>query len=494
MPASVEPANLDGHIDPYASTFLFNSWVTDFAVFLNEQKQFVPMLASKWEFTPDGTQWAFTLRKDVKFHDDTSFGPDAFKFNIDRIMDPNTKSALRASSLGSEVFKGTTQIDDSSVRLNYDKPWVTVLTALAGTPMWSPDAVKKFGSDFPNKLTGTGAFKLTEWVKGSSLKFEKNPNYKGGAPNQDHDGPAYLDTITVKFVGEADVLGQVLKSGEVNMIMQLPAQAVKTYQNSPDFQIVTGYQGGSGNQYVMNTSHPPLDDLKVRQALRYAYDPEQLNQTLYDGLYLTMAGPLSKYTKCYWNGAEQAYSFDPKKANSLLDEAGWTKGANGIRQKGGKTLTLNAVTLGNQEIVEYLGTQFRNVGVELKIEVVPGPVQLQRAIDGDFDLMFQHLSGVDPNMMYLIWYSKNLKPGGWAWSRFQNDQLDDLLLKTTSTADPDQRCNLMVEAQKIVTANIPALPTVGVPVIFALAKKVQNFKPGAEVRSYFFMNNIYVEK
>jgi peptide/nickel transport system substrate-binding protein len=207
-----------------------------------------------------------------------------------------------------------------------------------------------------------------------------------------------------------------------------------------------------------------------------------------------MYGPLSRYTRCYWDGAETAYAYDPDKAKALLDEAGWVEGSDGIREKDGQKLSLVGVVISSQELLEYLGPKLQAVGVDLKIELVPGPVQLERAIAGDFDLMFEHLSSVEPDVLYLVWYSENLKPGGWAWSRFKNDRVDELLDQTKQEADPDKRCELFVEVQQIVTENVPALPTVSNAVIYAMSSNVKGFQVGGAVRSYFYINNMYIEE
>lgn len=490
-----EPANLDSQVDPYASAYMIDSFVTDSPVLLTTEQEYAPMLATSWEVTPDATEWTFVFKEDVMFQDGMPFNAEAFKANIDRIMDPDTQSALRASSLGSGgAFNSVEVIDEYSAKMIYNDPWVTVIPSISSTPIWSPDAFEQYGDDFTDHLTGCGAFKLVEWTRGSEITFEKWPEYQGGAPNQDHDGPAYLDTITIKLVGEQAILGEVLQTGEVDMVYQLPFQSIPTYEDNSDYLVVPTYQGGTGNMFNFNLEHPPLDDVRVREAIRRSYDPQDLNDTLYDGLYLTMYGPLSRFTRCYWDGAEEFYEYDPELSKSLLDEAGWVEGSDGIREKDGEKLSLVGVVISSQELLEYLEPKFREIGVELQIELVPGPVQLERAVGGDFDLMFEHLSSVEPDVLDLVWNSANLKPGGWAWSRFSNERVDELLNETKQVADPDERCELFVEVQQIVTENVPALPTVSTAVVYAMSSNVKGFQVGGAVRSYFYVNNMYIEE
>ena len=150
--------------------------------------------------------------------------------------------------------------------------------------------------------------------------------------------------------------------------------------------------------------------------------------------------------------------------------------------------------LHHQEIGEYLATQFRTVGVDLKVVRVPGPVQLPRAQSGDFDLIYERQRTFEPDgSLFALWYSKNDKPGGWAWSRFKNDRLDAILLQTQSAASQEQRQKLWTEAQQMITNFALALPTVDDAVYYAMQKTVTGFKMGA-IGNWFFVNDISISK
>ncbi|HXX39254.1 MAG TPA: ABC transporter substrate-binding protein [bacterium] len=490
-----EPANMDSQVDPYDSTKLLNAWVGDPLIQLDASGKYIPMLARGWTVSADGKVWTLTLRTGLKFQDGTPFNASAVKFNIDRVMNPDTHSAELANFLGANYFERVDVINASTVKIYYKAPVPILLWGLSVAPMWSPAAVKQYGANYPQHLVGIGAFKLTEWVRGDHLKYVKDPNYTSGPPWQRHTGPAYLDAMVVRFVGDPGVLGQVLKSGEVNLVVGLPSQSLSDYQHNSAFQVIPGYQPGTGMQFVMNTSRPALHDIRVRQALRYAYDPNRINTTLYGGNYVTVAGPLTKYSRFYWPGAEHAYPYNPTKAKALLDEAGWkVNPATGIREKDGQPLTFTIVMLHHQEIGEYLAAQFRNVGVDLKVVRVPGPVQLQRAQSGDFDFIYERQRTFEPDgSLFAIWYSKNNQPGGWAWSRFQNDRLDAVLLATQHAASQDQRQKLWMQVQQMLTSYALALPTVDDAVYYAMQSSVKGFRLGA-IGDWFFVNDIYIQK
>jgi peptide/nickel transport system substrate-binding protein len=354
--------------------------------------------------------------------------------------------------------------------------------------------VKQFGPSFPQHLVGEGAFRLAEWVRGDHVRFVRNPAYHGTRPWQEHEGAAYLDSITVRFVGDQGVLGQILKTGEANLVAGLPAQAVATYAGSPAYQLLAGYQSGNGMMFSLNTARPALNDVRVRRALRYAYDQDRMNQTLYGGSYVTVKGPLTKYTLYYWKGADNAYRLDPARARTILDEAGWKENSRtGVREKDGRPLALTMVMLHHKEIGEYLAAQLRAIGADLRVEVVPGPVQLQRAQSGDFDLIYERLRSYEPDLLFDEFYSKNYRPGGWAWTRYQNAALDKALLDSQSTTDPARRQALFTEAQKIVTDEALYLPTLDDPQYYAMTRKVHGFRLGA-TGSWYFLNDVSVDK
>ena len=189
---SAEPANMDAHVDPYAITWLMNSFVADPLVFLSAEGEYKPMIATGWSVSPNGLIWTLRLRKDVKFQDGTTLDAEAVKFNIDRVMNPETRSALMANYLGVRNFQKTEVINESTVKIHYTAPVPTVLWGLSILPIWSPTAVKKFGRDYHQNLVGTGAFRMAEWVKGSHIRFVRVPTYQGGMPAQEHAGVADL--------------------------------------------------------------------------------------------------------------------------------------------------------------------------------------------------------------------------------------------------------------------------------------------------------------
>lgn len=498
VPANLEPASFDGHIDPFQSTWLYDSFISDPLLILAPNGEYQPALAERWELSEDGKSWTFYLRDDVYFQDGTPFNAEAVKYNFERVKDPALGSAQLSDDLG--PIKSVEVVDEFTVRLNYDAPWATLLDGLRRMPIWSPTAADKYDkNEFDKHLVGTGPFLFTEWVANDHVTFTRWEDYGGWNPIQNHEGPVYLNSVTIRFIGEEAVLGGVVANGNAHIAQELPAAYVVDYQDTQDATLMTGYQAGTGLQWVMNTTSPPLDQLKVRQALLYATDQDEINEILYDGLYLTQKGPLNSVHPCYWDGVETMYPFDLEKAASLLEEAGWRdENGDGIREahgvpgvENGDPLIIRFSALHHEEIGEALQLTYKEIGIDLKVEVIPGPVQLDRVNQRDFELMYERQRSPDPRILDQIWNSKYDQPGGWAWSGLKIAEVDQLLEEIAASSDIEYRCELAKDVQRIVMENAGMLPTLSQPVYYAVDNSVKDFLLGAE-GNWFFLNNAYI--
>ena len=498
--ANQEPASLDGHIDPYQSAWLFNSFVADPLVVLDPNGKYLPALATSWEASPDGRAWTFRLRDGVKFQDGTPFDAAAVKYNFERILDPKTASVQLKSDIG--PMKLVEVVDPLTVRVTYDTPWVTLLDALRRTPIWSPTAAEKHGlANFQRHLVGTGPFTLADWVKNDRIVLKRWPDYGGWNPMSAHKGPAKLEQVTLRFIGENAVLTNIVKQGTAQVGFNLPVQAIEEYKNDKNYRFISLPQSGTGLQLVMNVREKPLSDVRVRQALLHARDSKAINQLLYDGFYGLSDGPLDNVHPCFWPGSSEMYKPSLDQARKLLDEAGWravagkpireAQGIEGVPN--GTPLRIRYNTIHHKEIGEALQAQVRRAGIDLQVELVPGPVQIDRVRRRDFDLMFLRQRSPDPLILDQVWNSRWDQPGGWAWTGYKNDELDRILNTLRSEPSFEKRCDAAKQAQKIVMENALMLPTLSEPVFVALSHKVKDFQMGAE-GNWFFLHSTSLER
>ena len=380
---------------------------------------------------------------------------------------------------------------------HYDVPWVTVLDAFRRIPIWSPTAAEQWGiEEFDRHLVGAGPFTLEEWVPNDHVTLRRWDGYGGWNSISTSAGPANLDRVTVRFIGEAAVLRNVVSTRNAHIAMNLPTQYIDDYRNREGFRLMTGFQAGTGLSMVMNVRRPPFDNLELRQALLYGTDQSAINDLLYDGHYLISDGPLNAVHPCYWPGNAQYYPHDLARAGRLLEQVGYAHlDGDGIREAhavegvvDGTPLSLRWTVLDREEIGEAVQLQWRALGIDLVLDKVPGPVQLGRVNARDFDLIYERQRSPDPNVLDMIWNSANDVGGGWAWTGFVDEHLDQVVRQLRMVPEREARCELAHEAQRIIMDNALVLPTLSEPIFYAVSDDVQDFELMSEGQ-FFYLHN-----
>ena len=161
--------------------------------------------------------------------------------------------------------------------------------------------------------------------------------------------------------------------------------------------------------------------------------------------------------------------------------------------KDGEELQIRFNVLHHKEIGEAAQIQLKEVGIDLKVEVVPGPVQIDRVDKRDFELMYERQRTPDPRVLDQVWNSKYYDvEGGWAWTGLKDPELDKILDQIATLGDMEKRCELAKEAQRIIMEHAAVLPTLSQPVFYAINGDVKGFKMGAE-GNWFFPHDMYIE-
>ena len=493
-----EPASLDAHVEPYHGALVIDLLITHPLLILGPDGAYHPGLATSWTSSDTADSWTFTLRDDVTFQDGTPFDAEAVKYNIERILAPETQSGEMAAYIG--PVERIEVVDPFTVTLHYRVPWVTALDAFRRVPIWSPTAAEQWGvQEFDRHLVGAGPFTLAEWVPNDHVTLERWEGYGGWSSLSETPGPVRLDGVTIQFIGEEAVLGNVVRAGAAHIAMYLPTAYIPDYEDVEGFELIRGYQAGTGLGMVMNTRRAPLDNVTVRQALMHGTDQTAANDLLYDGNYLVSDGPLNTAHPCYWDGNAGYYPHDPETATSLLAQVGYTdQDGDGIREAhgvpgvpDGTPLALRWTVIHSEEIGEAVQLQWRALGIDLVIEKVPGPVQLERVNTRDFDLIFQRQRSPDPMLLDMSWNSANDVVGGWAWSGFVDGGLDDVVSQLRVLPDAQARCELAFEAQRLIMDEALMLPTLSEPIFYALSDRVEGFQIMSEGH-FFTLTNTHL--
>ena len=470
-----EPVTLDPHVTGQANARRMLHNIVDTLVYGDGDGNLHPWLAESWEISDDGLEYTFYLRQGVTFHDGEPFNAAAVQFMWDRIMDPATASASAIAEMG--PFVRSEIIDDYTIRAHLSRPsalWLRSMSSAAVAPV-SPAAVEALGDRFGRAPVGTGPFMIVEWADNQSLTVVRNPDYDWAPEVFGHSGPAYLEEIEFIFIPEAQVRLGTVETGETDIIEEVPPRFVAMIDASPDFNLISTPYSGSPLHYMVNTQEFPTDDVNVRRAIMHAVDTEAITTSMYAGVVSPGNGPMSANTLGSVPGIfRDHYAHDPESAAALLDEAGWTLGADGVRVKDGSRLQIVVNVLTDvpeyAELGQVLQAQLGEVGMEVVLKPLARSPWAASNNEGDYNMVGMGLWRNDPHMLSLLW-----RTGGstFTWSHYSNPEFDAIVDEASQLTDIEERLALYAEAQEILVRDAVALPIYDQMNIMAANQSVQ---------------------
>ncbi len=446
-----DPGALDNNLDRGAVTRTLLHMVYDRIVERDiaakaDFPPFGPGLATSWEVSPDAKVYTFKLRPGVKFHDGTPCDAEAIKFNIERNWNPNHpqyhKAGAGANALGYKDLDKVEVVDASTVRVTHKSPFADFLNVLAfGTySIGSPTQIQKMGNDeFGNQPIGTGPFKFVERERGVKLVFERNAEYWGGAPA--------LDRFIIRPLPEAVARLTALETGEVDWVNNVHPDSIEKVRGNPNLVIELAQLPNTWG-YIPNHRAEPTKNVKVRQALNWAVNREALCKDVMRGLAVPSTSPYAPTGTAGHNPNIKGYGYDPAKAKALLAEAGY---ANGLDLR----FQIPQGAVGSPFAVqmnEYLQQNFKDVGINVKIEALEAQVMQQNLSKGLQDDVHAYSVGfsVDEMVNLQRHYRSDLVPPngntnpGW----IESPELDALLKKALETPNEEERKKIYFDVQQ----------------------------------------------
>ncbi len=438
--------------------------------------QFHPGLATSYTVSADATTYTFKLRTDVTFHDGTKFDATAVKATYDHVVDPATKSKSGLGALG--PYKETKIIDPATVQIVFSAPNAGFLhqQAAGNFGIISPTALAKYGATgFGNHPVGTGPFIFSEYVSGDHLTLKNNPDYKWG-PAALGSGPAKLSELTFRIVPDDSGRYNALQAGQLQIAMNLPANDISAASKAGKFTQLTVPSIGTPSGMPINVSKFPTDDIKVRQAIMYAVDQEKLTKDVLFGVDVPAHSVLTPITPGYSKPSSTLYSYNPDKANALLDSAGWVKGSDGVRTKDGKKLSLEILlfTGGGFELpTQFVVSELSKVGFTSNTTVQPFATAQGSFNAGTHNLGAFGYYGADPYLLN-IWVNSDAIKAGFNWSHYANPAVDAMIAKANATAADAARNSLYEKVGSTLMQDAMYLPLWDVNGAFTMASSVKN--------------------
>ncbi len=434
---------------------------------LNLDGSFSPELARSATVSDDGLVWTFKLKPDVTFHDGEPLTAQDVAFTYTLNLTREDYPYLHAYTTH---FESVEAPDDETVVIILDEPIPNIEAQLVfqyvlPEHVWGDKAEGSAAVDFENlEMVGSGPFKLEAYQPGEFVRLTTNENYFGQVAN--------VDEVIFQTFNSQDVLVQALRTGQVDMITELPSTAAIGLRNDPNIELVTGAPlSPSVTDIIFNqvapencpedsacSGHPALQDVTVRKALAHATDKQQIIDVVLLGLGTPGLTLIPDGLGAWYNDTLQDYAYDPELANRMLEEAGYldTDG-NGIRELpgGGQELVLRvnwpSDKLEGPRTAELLSSMWGEVGVGTELQALDADALTSICCPTfDFDvIVWGWVSDPDPNLLLGVMTTAEI-PTGSSETGYSNPEYDALFAQQSTELDEDTRRDLVWQMQQIV--------------------------------------------
>ena len=459
----------------------------------------LPGLAQSWNVSEDGKTVTFKLRSDVKWHDGKPFTSEDVKFSVEKL-------ALPFHSRGKVYFGELAGVDTPDphtvvFKLNNPVPYFLRAFQPSETPMLPhhilgtldlSDAKNVRQSDFMQKPIGTGPFRFKEWRKGSHITLERNADY------WKKDRP-YLDQIIFRVIPDGAARSIALETGEIDLapMNAVPQADIKRLADLPQIQLSNEGAEGLGPLLWLeiNLREKPLSDVRVRKAISMALDRKRIVDVIWFGQGKPATGPIVSANPAFYNKALKPFEYNIAAANKLLDEAGYPRGAGGVRFK----MTQHFTPYGESfvRLAEYTKQELSKLGIEVETQSLDLGGWL-RAVYTDWSYQmtnnFTH-NYSDPAIgVQRAFVSTNIRRGASFTNSmgYKNPRVDELFEKSSTEMNEAKRKEMLDEIQAILHDELPVIFLVEIAYSHLYNKRVHGLITNG-ISMYTNWDSVWVE-
>lgn len=485
-----EPSTLD----PHTTTDLAAIWLADnlydtlvrYRTTIRDGRlvgtaELAPSLAESWDVSSDGLTYTFRLRRGARFHDGSEVTAEAVRYSLARVLRLNFAPASTLKDYLSP--DGIRVLDRYTVQMRLKKPSPFFLHLLANTAtgaIVNPALVEANGGVQDGKVNewmrrheaGSGPFTFGEWVPGERYELVAFRDYWGGAPK--------LDKVVFRVINDFSTQFLLLQRGELDIVYRLPPEMMNRALGNPDLTVARESGVGMHTLYL-NNKVKPFDDPRVRQAVMYAIDPDEINLAAAFG-FATVARSCLPSAIEGFNPKLWPYRHDPEKARALLKEAGYPQGFS-------TELYYNSGNTEREQTAVALQAQLRKVGINVQIRAIAWPTYVTYFQEGKMPMFI--LSSVSMPIADVFlrtnYHTESAGRGNYAF--FTDPTLDALIDRLSETTNPQSRKGLLDQIQARCAQQMPSPPIYEVAQFYVMRKWVRDWAlyPSGQ----WFFNTVY---
>jgi len=421
----------------------------------------VPSVAESYKLLPDQVTWQFKIKKGIKFWDGEVLDANAVKFTFDRMMDPELrKQGLNDPFPGRVGFDHCDVVDDYTINFVLKKPSILFPVYITFPYLLAPDYYKKTPpQQTAIKPMGSGPWMFKEWVKDDHFTLVANPNYFLGKPQ--------IDTVIIKPVPQISTRLAMLEAGEADIAADLTPEDIARVQAKPNLRISTVGSSGRRVGIVIPTNIPLFRDRRVRLAMNYAVDFDAINKSILGGLAQGhMEVPVNGN---FWlNPAIKPYPYDPDRAKTLLQEAGWNPNTQvTIYSTDGRYLK-------DKEMCQAIAGYLTKVGIKAQAQTLEFSVWSDKNSKSLFDMPFMMGLGsrsFGPEDLS-IHFEKGFQGYEWQTETEKGPAARKLFDQLTSTFDEKKQQELVFQIEQMFYDEAPWIPLWRQVSVFGVNKRI----------------------
>jgi peptide/nickel transport system substrate-binding protein len=440
-------------------------------------------LAQSWDVSSDQKTITFHLKPNLKWADGKPLTSEDVLFTWKTVTDDKTRSPYGADY---KLVKKAETPDSNTFKVTYAQPYAPALDSWSGLHILPKHLLKDQdinNTPFSRNPVGSHYYQLDQWKKGESLTLKRNPNATQGQAKIDHLVSRIIPDRAAQFL---ELMADNIDSMSLNSI-----QYARIFPSRPDLTAKIAQYKELGNSYTylgFNLKRKPFDDVRVRQAINYAIDKQEIIDGVLLGLGLPVASPYKPGTR--WSNPKlQPYPYNPQKALALLKDAGFEDhDHDGILDRDGQPLSFEILTNQNKEremSAVLVQRRLKEIGIDVKIRVVEWATFISRFIKtGDFNVVLLGWGlGLEPDQ-YNIWHSSQQAPGQFNFIGYNNPKVDKLLEAGRLELNPDKRMKIYHEFSEILLEDSPIVylfAGYGLPAIHKRVKGIDDPTPPAGI-------------